>query len=171
MTQDVLYTSRWNDLTRQPARGHSWLTEDEARRRYESSQGVEIVDATLRDTDGTPRPRWVIGAYGRVRVQFFTPAGSVWREVDYDLIDGRLWRWITVDYTYADDGQHDQPDAVLTIEVSTRPDGTGTMSIDDTAAGERSVSEFTDVPTDGGWLDVPRFGDWKQLADPGPGAS
>ena len=171
MTQVVLYTSRWNDLTRQPVRGHSWLTEDEARRRYEASEGVEIVDALLRDPDGTPRPRWVMGSYGRVRLQFFTPAGAVRREVDYDLIDGRLWRWVTVDCTYADDEQHDQVEAVLSVEVSSRPDGTGTVSIDDSATGRRSVSRLTDVPTDGGWLDVPSFGEWGPLVDHGSGAS
>ncbi|MGH4000307.1 MAG: hypothetical protein ACRDTJ_22925, partial [Pseudonocardiaceae bacterium] len=36
---------------------------------------------------------------------FFDGHGTRWRRVDYDLIDGHLWRWITADHTYPDDSR------------------------------------------------------------------
>jgi len=171
LMSEVMYTTRWNDLTRRPNGGHTWLTLDEARRLYDSGEGVEIVDASTRDEDGTLRPLWVIGAEGRFRVQLYTPGGSVARSVDWDLIDGRLWRWVTREYVYPDDGtQYMEFDAVLALTTSARPDGTGSFTIRDKETGQTHVTEFTDVATDGYWLDVPAFAEWGPLVNASLGA-
>ncbi|WP_182113856.1 MULTISPECIES: hypothetical protein [unclassified Actinotalea] len=170
MPDDVLYTTRWNELTREPVGGHRWLSEEEAHRAFESGKGIiEVVDAAARDADGTPRPRWVIGtsANGRARVRFFTPGGSVWRNIDYDEIDGRLWRWISVTYTYPDlDNRYMQGQALQIVKEKFQPDGTGTVRHDVKTEPEVDVYTMSDVPVAGFWLDRPRFGDWAALTDP-----
>ncbi|WP_148234246.1 hypothetical protein [Cellulomonas flavigena] len=168
---EVLYTTRWNDLTRRPLAGHSWITPDEARRRYDEAQGLEIVDASTRDEDGTQRPLWVVGAHGRFRVELLTPGGAVARSVDWDLVDGRLWRWVTVEYVYLDDDTaHVDSDATLELTTTARPDGTASFSMRD-ESGESHVTQFDDVATDGYWLDVPAFGEWGPLVNATLGAA
>ncbi len=168
---EVLYTTRWNALTRRPLAGHSWITPAEARRRYDGEQGLDIVDASSRDEDGTPRPLWVIGAYGRFRVQLFTPGGSVARSVDWDLVDGRLWRWVSSEWVYPDDDtRYRQAEATMMIQTSARPDGTASFSVRD-ESGETHVTQFADVATDGYWLDVPDFGQWGPIVNATLGAA
>ena len=175
MTQDVLYTDRWNDITRRPALGHEWLDVDTASSRYQSTTGIDVVDAPDRDTQGVPRPRWVlgIGTSGRVRASFYTPAHSLWRQIDYDWTEGRLWRWITVDYTYPNDTDtFTEDEAVLDVQAEVRPDGTGDLAVVDrsTTPMRRLVTEFVGMARDTYWIDVPEFGNWAGLANPGPSA-
>ena len=168
MSDDVLYTTRWVSKVRKPFPGHRWLSVDEARAAYESGSKIEVVDAVERDTEGNPRPRWVIGLgiSGRVRVQFFTPGGSVWQLTDYDSIDGRLWRWITDTFVYPDqEAFYIQPQAVTKITAKFRPDGTGTVSFDE-RDGMVNTARMTGSPVEGFWLDRPRFGDWADLTNP-----
>ena len=169
MSSDVLYTTRWNDWTRRPIGGHRYLTEPEARQLYNGdSEGLEFVDAAVRDDEGLPHARWLLGiSDAGVRAQFFTPAGSIWRSTDYDLIEGRLWRWITRDYTYPDDTRrYDQDESTMMIESAFRPDGTGTVDLDDPAKPDVDRAHLEDAPVSGFWMDRPAFGHWDQLADP-----
>ncbi|UZN03054.1 hypothetical protein [Cellulomonas sp. S1-8] len=169
--QQVLYTTRWNRLTRKPTLGHSWLTEEDARRRYDNGEGLEIVDAAVRDADGTPRPVWFVGAYGRFRVQLFLPGGSVARNVDWDLVEGRLWRWVTTEYLYPDeDTQHPMSEATTVVETTTRHDGTASVTVSD-ESGQTHATQFADVATDGYWLDVPVFGEWGPIVNATLGAT
>lgn len=168
MTENVLYTTQWNDFTRRPVMRHRWLTEAEAREAFNGEEGVEVVDAVSRDADGNPIPRWVIGggASGRIRVRFFTPGGSNWRTTDYDAIDGRLWRWICITYVYPDqDTRYDLTQATRVIREEFRPDRTGSVQFDE-RDGLLHKATITDAPVDGFWLDRPAFGDWTNLANP-----
>jgi hypothetical protein len=115
------------------------------------------------------------GTSAGVRVQFFTPLGTLWRLIDYDFVDARLWRWITVDYQYPSDSKHwQQNEFAREIETSVRPDGTGDFTIVDTTdptSTPTTSSVPIEVPVrDSYWLDRPAFGDWDRLADPGPSA-
>ncbi|WP_182113858.1 MULTISPECIES: hypothetical protein [unclassified Actinotalea] len=167
---EVLYTSRWNPLTGRPAMKHRWLPEDEARRAFESGSGIiTIVDAATRGDGDVPRPRWVIGAgaKGRVRVQFFTPGGAVWRQIDYDDIDGRLWRWICITYVYPDDQTRYmrlQATRILTEEF--RPDGTGRVKDDSKLEPNVDAYTLTNAPVGAFWMDRPDFGNWEGLTNP-----
>ena len=169
MSEDVLYTTRWVDTTHKPAPGHRWLSVDEARAAYQGRTPLETVDAVERDEDGNPRARWVIafGASGRVRVQFFTPGGSVQRSTDYDVINGRLWRWISRTFVYPDpDNRYMRSQAVRKITEKFRPDGTGTVEFDEKDDGILHTARLTGAPVNGFWLDRPEFGDWSNLTNP-----
>lgn len=168
MRDGVLYTTRYNLATRRPARDHAWVPPDEAERLVRAGEGIEVVDASRRDTDGALTPLWLVGlaASGAIRVQLLSPAGSVVRVSDYEVVDGRLWRSSSSDYDYADDsGRHRLAEAHLTVRTTRAPDGTGTLSIKDGASAPTHVASFTDIPTEGGWLDIPAFGDWGPVVD------
>lgn len=173
MSEDVLYTTRWVDTTRKPAPGHRWLSVEEARDAwnagYEARGLVTVVDAVKRDEDGNPRARWVIGgsSTGRVRVRFFTPGGSVQRSTDYDVIDGRLWRWISVTYVYPDqENRYYEFQTLRKITEEFRPDGTGTVEFDEKDESVLHTARLTGAPVSGFWLDRPEFGDWSHLTNP-----
>ena len=168
MTEDVLYTTRWVSKVRKPFPGHRWLTPDEAREAWESGSNLEVVDAAERDAEGNPIARWVLGTgpSGRVRAQFFTPGGSVWRSTDFDVIDGRLWRWISRTFVYPDqDTRYLRSQSTRMITEEFRPDRTGTVQFDE-RDGMLHTAKLTDAPVDGFWLDRPQFGDWSDLTNP-----
>jgi len=174
MTQDVLYTTFWSQKTRVPPPEVGWLDQEQARAQFGKGD-LQVVDAVHRDADGLARPRWIIGlgTSGRVRVRFFDEHTTLWRLVDWDNVEGRLWRWITYDYTYAStDQQWSEKDSVLTEKASVQSDGTGyVVSVDkSTSPGRRHKTEFTDRASDAYWLDYPQFGEWAVLAQPGPSA-
>jgi hypothetical protein len=171
MTQDVLYTTRWNGITRRPVAGHEWLNDQAARKLYESKD-LEVVDASRRDADGTPKPRWVIGiSQSGVRVQFFDEQMNTWHMVDWDRVDGRLWRWLTYDWEYSDATRHwEQKDATLDAEAMVRPDGNGDIEVQDRRTGQTFETEFSGRASEAFWLDYPEFGGWSALAEPGPSA-
>lgn len=171
MTQDVLYTTRWNGITRRPVADHEWLDADAARERY-GVNDLDVVDAVTRDADGTPKPRWVMGiGQSGVRVQFFDAQMNVWHMVDWDRVDGRLWRWLTYDWEYTDATQsRAQRDAAVRAEAMIRPDGNGDIEIRDQRTGQTLETEFSGMASEVYWLDYPEFGDWAALADPGPSA-
>lgn len=174
---DLLYTTSWNNLTRRPIAGHEWVEPARARELYESFADLTIVDAATRDQDGVPAPRWVIGTgtSARFRVQFFDANTTLWRLVDYDWIDERLWRWITYDYTYADlTRQRLVNDAIGTHKSAVKPDGTGTLTTittDGNSRPTRQATKFAGRAREDYWLDRPAFGHWSTLTDPGPSAA
>jgi len=174
MTQDVLYTTFWSQMTRVPPPEVGWLNEEQARMQFEQGD-LQVVDAAHRDADSLPWPRWVIGigTSGRVRVRFFDEHTTLWRLVDWDNIDGRLWRWITYDYTYSSTGkQWSEKDSILTEKASVQTDGTGyVVTVDkSTKPGRRLKTDFADRASGAYWLDYPKFGDWVGLSSPGPSA-
>lgn len=171
VSEDVLYTTKWNDLTRRPIAGHRWLSTQEAQAAWDAGAavGIEAVDAAHRDPDGVPLPRWVLGgaATGGIRVQFFTPGGSIHRSTDFDDRDGRLWRWISVNYIYPDQtNRYFEPDCLEMITEEFNPDGTGRISYDIKTEPTVTVHNLTGAPVHGFWLDRPPFGHWTDLTNP-----
>ena len=170
--QEVLYTTRWNQLTRRPTLGHAWVSPQEAAALYAGDAGIDVVDAGRRDPDGTPRPVWVIGASPGIgfRVQLFTPGGAVARLVDWQWRDGRLWRQTSSDYLYPDEHTaYRMAEATMIIGTYTHTDGAATLELVD-ESGQAHVTEFADVVTEAFWVDVPEFGDWGPLVDATLGA-
>lgn len=171
MTGHVWYCTRWNDLTRRPIAGYEWIEADRARELRARHEFFDVVDAETIE-EGLPRPRWVIHSSASFGVDFLDVQGSIWRTVIYRWTDERLWRSTTTDYTYPDGEQRwDLPDATLEVEAAVLPDGTGQLIVDDANAGTKSVSEFNVHDVSSRWLDVPEFGDWDTLTDPGRSAA
>lgn len=178
---DVIYVERWHERRREPILGFRWLTAEDAEERYRRRRGdpdvaegagrgdLNVVDAAVRDADGRPRPRWALGVGFRgVRVRFFTPGGgSIWREVDYDAREGRLWRWNTVEYVYPDDEHFYGQNKSTRIDIAKfEPDGTGYVDFNDKSKPTVDRARMTDAPVAGFWLDWPEFGHWQDLANP-----
>ena len=175
MTGAVRYCTRWNDVTRRPIAGYEWIDDGEALRRFECDEFIDVVDSADVDDDGLPLPRWVIGVSGPrngARVQFLDKNGSIWRTVDYQVVDGRLFRTRISDKTYPDDQQRwDLNESTHTADLIVNPDGSGDIETRTRATGERSITEFAGLDVSAHWLDIPEFGDWDALTEPGRSAT
>jgi hypothetical protein len=190
VTDQVRFTTRWNAMTSQPIEGHEWISEDQARQLVAGNEFVDVVDFTVTDDDGVDRPRWVIGitslrgVAGGARVEFYDVHGTCWRVVDYDLLEGRLWRSSVTDrhyqagipapddFTSSLDTQRWKTDeAIRTERATVNPDGTGVLKIRDRTTGEKSLTNLSGLDVAAHWLDVPVFGDWDALTDPGRSAT
>jgi hypothetical protein len=167
----VLYTGRWSDQTRLPFPGVGWYDEARARTIYdERSEFMCVVDASERLADDRPRQRWVVGVSetGGFRCAFFTPAGTLYREIDYDPLDGRLWRATTLDYRYPD-GEGYSLSAVESLGHTIArffPDGSGTVRYAESGNPVGEEVDLHDAPVSSFSLDRPSFGDWSRLSDP-----
>ncbi|MGI5186875.1 hypothetical protein ACQEVI_01875 [Promicromonospora sp. CA-289599] len=177
MTGPVRYCTRWNDLTRRPIAGYEWINESQARDRFERNEFIDVVESSTIGSDGLVNPRWVMGiaglrgVAGGARLEFHDGQGSIWRAVDYQIIRGRLFRSNVVDFVYLTDQQRwEMSQATVGVEVTVDPDGTGTVERWE-VNGDKQVTELTGLDVSAHWLDVPEFGDWDALADPGPFAS
>lgn len=169
LNDEVLYVERWNERRREPILGFSWLSVREAAARYAfKREDLDVLDGT-RGADGRLRPRWAMAvAHNGVRVRFFTPGGgSIWRSTDYDARAGRLWRWSTTEYVYADDEIfHRQSESTHKYTAQFEPDGTGFVEFTDRGKPTVDVARMTEAPVSGFWMDWPEFGEWDLLADP-----
>jgi hypothetical protein len=169
-SSDVLYTGRWSDQTRLPFPDVGWYDEGRARRIYEDpSEFLCIVDAAEMLDDGRPLQRWVIGASGGgFRCAFYTPAGTLYRQIDYVPRDGRLWRDTTLDYTYPDSDNFylSGLESLGHTIARFKPDGSGVVVHAESGNAVGEEVTLNDVPVAGFWLDRPQFGDWSKLSDP-----
>lgn len=168
---DVLYTGRWSSDTRRPFPGVGWYDEVRARSAYEQrAELVCVVDARERLDDDRPRQRWVIGASttGDFRCSFFTPAGTLYRQIDYVERDGRLWRETTLDYRYPDDESFYLSGLESLGHTIARfaPAGSGSVLYVESGNPVAEEVPLHDAPVTGFWLDRPEFGDWSRLSDP-----
>jgi hypothetical protein len=176
-TGTIGYTTRWNDLTNRPSADHDWIDEGQARDRFERNEFIDVVESSTIGSDGLVYPRWVMGiaglrgVAGGARLEFHDGQGSIWRAVDYQIVQGRLFRFNVADFDYSTDQQRwEMSEATAGVEVTVDPDGTGTVERWE-AGGDQELTEFTGLDVSDHWLEVPAFGDWDALADPGPSAS
>jgi len=169
-TANVLYTGRWSDQTRLPFPGVGWYDEERARRDYDDPRAfLLVVDAAERLDDDRPRQRWTIGcSAGAFRCEFYTPAGTLYRAIDYLPRDGRLWRDTTIDYQYPDRENYYLSGVESLGHTTARfsPDGSGTVRYVESGNPVGEEVQLRDVPVSGFWLDRPEFGDWSRLSDP-----
>ena len=177
MIGPIWYCTRWNDLTRRPIAGYEWINERQARDRLERNEFIDVVESSTIGSDGLVNPRWVMGiaglrgVAGGARLEFHDGQGSIRRAVDYQIIQGRLFRSNVVDFAYSTDQQRwEMGQAIAGVEVTVDPDGTGTVERWE-ASGDQELTEFTGLDVSGHWLEVPEFGDWDALTDPGRSAT
>lgn len=190
MTDMVRYTTGWNNLTNQPAADHDWIDASLARARFEQNEFIDVVESSSISKDGLVYPRWVMGVTafrgvaGGARVEFYDPNGSCWRAVDYDCLKGRLWRSSVTDRQYPDGPSSPDAltssldtqrwklsDSIRTTRITVRPDGAAHFKIRDRTTGEKSLTNLTGLDVSAHWLDIPTFGEWDALTDPGRSAT
>lgn len=171
------YLGAWNSRTKKPIAEEGWITPAEAQTKYDELTGhFEVVpyavfEGQSRDPRaGTP---WTVRFYSagewRFRSTFFDDHGSIYREIWYQLIEGRLFKSLVSEFTYPyapDDGRQNRSGAVVTTNGSFAPDGTGTLEINDKSQSAVERLSIDQIDVSGHWLDVPAFGEWAALADP-----
>lgn len=164
------YATQWNSKTGRPTCGHKWLSETEARSLFERPAEIEVVRVKRRrESDGAVRAAWVMGFAGRagVRVQWLNDKHSVKRVSDFDVIDGRLFRRVSVDYAYPDkEHWYSLAEATAMSALTVFPDGTGHARKHLTSEPTEFTAKIEGFPTDNLWIDYPEFGHWEALADP-----
>jgi hypothetical protein len=171
-TMNVRYLiGRWVTNRRAPAPGSQWIDAEQARARYEAGEKFLVLDAERVDDSGRPHPQWIIsfgtGVPSAVRVQFYDRHGRLWNLVDYEPIQGRLWRSTTVSYVYRDDEKfYMQSDSTQIEHLTVKPDGTGFTEFRNKVEGWTERADIKDATVDACWLDRPQFGDWANLSDP-----
>lgn len=171
-TLPVRYTTSWSTQTRRPHPGDDWLAPSAAERVYAERGDVMVVDASSIAPDDSLRPTWLLSfaANGWVRVSFFNPAGSLWRDSDYQPVDGRLWRQRVTDYAYPDDESFFlQMEAVRRVTTVFSPDGSADVEDVVTADRQARRAHLENLGLAGLWLDRPEFGDWLHLSEPNYG--
>ncbi len=167
---EYAYSDLWNDLTGAPIAEHRWLTEAEARAAFLSGVGLDVIRVSGHLSVDAVTPYWAAG-FGRgkaprVRVRWYNPSQSLVRMADYNNIDGRLFRGLSVDYRYPDDRhRYFQFDSLATVTVHYRPDGWMRIDHRDKVKKINRSAEKTGEPVDSLWMDFPAFGDWEQLGD------
>jgi len=175
----VAYCTRWNKSWLQPIPMDegAWISEDEARHRWEESlDPFTVIDLTRTHSSGRPQPHWTLQSSsggGGVSVSHWNAALSETRLGFRRNVEGRLWPNTTSWWDYPDETQkYDYRDAVRRMSLHLKPDGTGTARVFDAAWSTeelviRQFDQYRDV--DRFWLPRPEFGDWATLVDPATG--
>lgn len=176
MNTEFSYVEQWNDMTNSPIGGKEWISEDAARRLYRSKR-FDVVPAYVQDgqaRDPRPPAPWVLtvwaGGVTAFKSVFYTPGGSMSRVVQWKDEGDRIFMWIVIDYTYADDtAPHHLSDSTMIVHGKFAPDGTGALEINDKSKPMVDRLSMDQVDVSGNWLDRPAFGQWGPLIDPGSG--
>jgi hypothetical protein len=164
------YLSRWNFLLNRPIGGEGWIDDNEARRRYESGSGLfAIVDSDA--GDGVAVPKFVIEVSPSrtapaIRSTFLNNAASIVEMIDYKFVDGRLFKWLDLNYEYPDETtKYGQDESILILDGKIEPNGDGVLRVNDKSKPTVEKVSFRDVPVDDLWMPLPKFGEWENLAN------
>jgi hypothetical protein len=164
---DFAYCTGWNDKLRKPILGEVWLTEDQARKRFEVEHtNFQVLDPVA--LHGEP-PSFIIlvrpDEDGWQKSERYNTAGSLVVSADLRATDGRyfvtrVWSW-----TYPDaDKWYSMSGSTSITTVTFEPDGTGTFTLKDKLEPANSMRmEARDIPVDDNWVDRFEFGDWDVL--------
>lgn len=175
MSSAFAYLGQWNEKTGRPALDQEWLDDAVARAAYEErSRGFDVVPADVRiavETANTSRTPWVLhswpGGVAAFRSTFFTPAGSIFRIIDWKDEGDRIFKWSVVEYSYPDDDKgYRQDQNIMLVRGNFNTDGTGTLTINDKSKPTVDRLSMDQVDVSGNWLDRPAFGEWGPLIDP-----
>lgn len=152
----VRYPERF-EIHRLEALGENpYLTDDDARRRYEDGKGLSVVAAS------TP-PTWFLDVSvrrHRFSVTFYAPTKTPIRRVGWEETDGRLLRRSAVDLFYpeGDPGRRVPHSQLLRVEHRWYADGV--VHIERSSPIDEDLVTEISAPQELRWLDVPAFGDW-----------
>lgn len=166
----VAYTTGWNPLMNAPLEGEVWLSEDEARERFDSGTGFfQVIDAV--GTRGEA-PSFILeirpySEHGWLKAARYNGAGSVVVSVDIRPREGRYFVDRVFSWTYPDAAASYQMNESTSITTATfEPDGTGTLTVRDKLdpANDMRV-EARDIPVAEHWVDRFGFGQWDVLLE------
>lgn len=177
MPETYAYLGAWNDWLNKPILDEGWFDEVEARARYESMrEHFEVVPYAVFECQSQgPRPGtpWTVRFYSegdtRFKSTFFDDYGSIYRVIWYALVDERLFKSEITEYTYDynhDPGRRDEDECVLITNGLFRPDGTGTLRINNKSEPTIQQLSIDQIDVSAHWLDIPEFGHWDQLSNP-----
>jgi hypothetical protein len=176
MSTDYAYVEQWNAKVSLPILDKEWITEDTAREQYQSRRFDVVPGFVLEGQEQEPRvpAPWVLTVWSEgvsaFTSVFYTPGGSVFRTIEWKDEGERIFKWIVVDYTYADDdAPHRLSDSTMIVNGKFNTDGTGTLTINDKSKPTVDRLSMDHVDVSGNWLDRPVFGEWEPLLDPGLG--
>ena len=163
------YLGSWNFLLNRPIASDGWINDAEAQRRYESGSGLfAVVDA---DAGNGVAPKFVLEVSPSkvdpgFRAIFLNDAMSIVEVITYKTVDGRLFKWISVNYEYPDETtKYELDESTMIVKGKTSPSGDGLLTINDKSKPTVEKVSFRDVPVDDRWLPIPTFGDWRNLTN------
>jgi hypothetical protein len=175
MGQSYAYLGRWNYKLNKPILGEEWISEEEARRAYEErTRMFDIVAAEIaqRQTEQPrPTPAWVLTSFAdgptAFNATFVNRVGSIWRIIEYDNQDGRLFKATVLEYTYPDEThRYRQDECTMLLTGGFNPDGTGSLTVNDKSKPTIDRLSMDQVDVSRHWMDRPEFGNWEHLTDP-----
>ena len=155
-----LYGWAWHPELRKPIKE---LSEKQARARFE--KGPQLGVTALPEPGGVPIYTITMSAGAQdVRVHRYDEQGSETANIDYTVLDGRLFLEEAAEWLYADDGQfHDFLGAKASRSYVFKPDGTAKLRSRMTDAEAETVEEFSDVDVSDHWIDPLTWGDWDRV--------
>ena len=164
---EFAYTTGWNSWTLRPKGGKVWLTEEEARRRFEEGDSYfHVIDpVALR----AQHPSFILKIGpppgGRLTSERYNPAGSVMVIADLRAEDGRYFVDQVTSWTYPDSvTRYDMDESTSITKVTFEPDGSGTFSLRDKLEPANDMRlGARDIPVEDNWVDRFEFGQWDVL--------
>ena len=161
------YTTGWNDDLCEPLLGEVWLSEAEARDRFENQHiYFQVLEAVA--LQGKPSAFLLeirSSDAGRIAVHRYNSAGSIIVKVDLRPEEGRYFCDQVVSWTYPDTStRYDMDESTSITAVTFEPDGTGTLTVRDKLDPVNDVRmEARDIPVAEHWVDRFEFGAWDVL--------
>ena len=163
-----LFGWTWHELLRQPIREMS-----EAQAKASWTKGPQVCVAAGPELEVGVVPAYTLSMSARaedVRVTHYTPAGSIEAVLDYETTEGRLFLMQVTEYLYPDqDRYYSQPQCTAVRSFFFRPDGTGDLRTNISAAEAVTVEEFSGVDVSRHWVDpITTWGDWDRIGTYNP---
>jgi hypothetical protein len=157
---EYLYGWDWQPRLRQPVKE---LTEDEARTRFED--GPQLGVTAVAEPGAVPLYTLTMSGQAQdVRVARYDEHGSVVAQLDWTVVEGRLWLEEAAEWVYPDDGEfHDLGAALAFRSYYFEPDGTVELRSRLQDAEAETVEQFSDVDVSDHWTEPLTWGDWDRV--------
>lgn len=164
-----LYGWKWHDEDRHVI---DELTEAQARKAWDDGPQLGVVAGDGLTDGGVPAYSLEMNAHAEdVRVNHYTPEGSIEAVLDYGTIDGRLFLEQVSEYLFPDDGEfHTSFSATAIRMYFFKPDGSCRLRTRVTETGAETVEEYDGVDVSDHWLDPLEWGDWDRIGTHRPAA-
>ena len=166
------YMDQWNPRSLRPLGGRPYLSESEARERYERDGNA--FDVIPEPASETGVPAWHMRVFtgdGSFKVKHYNKHGATTRVVGFRIREGQLRNDSVIDYFYPD-GEEARRGTITSSIITTyiEPDGTSKIIYSNVIPGQEYTEERRGVPVDSYRASRPEFGQWEELANPNYGS-